>query len=300
MDLTIGELARRTGMSVKTIRAYSDRGIVPPARRTTTGHRRYGEEAVARLALVRTLRELGVDLATVRRVVAREVPLAGVAAAHVAAVDVQIRLLYLRRAVLARAARHGSDPEEMMLVHALATLSAEERRRLVDDFLDDVFAGLDAPGGFAGIRRSLTPYLPDDATADQIDAWVELATLARDPDFRATMRHTAREYAAGRGPALAPDVVAVVRAEAGPLTGTDPAAASADPVVAGVVARYAEAVGGPDDAGLRRRLLAHLRTVGDPRRGRYLRMLAVVNGWPAGGDDDRTLDWFTRALAART
>jgi len=65
--LSIGELARRTGLTVKTVRFYADRGIVPPADRSPAGYRRYHPDAVARLELVRTLRDLGLDLGTIRR-----------------------------------------------------------------------------------------------------------------------------------------------------------------------------------------------------------------------------------------
>ena len=66
--LSIGELATRTGLPVRTIRFYSDSGVVPPADRTEAGYRLYGPDALARLGLVRTLRDLGIDLATIRRV----------------------------------------------------------------------------------------------------------------------------------------------------------------------------------------------------------------------------------------
>ena len=100
LTLTIGQLARRTGLSVKTIRWYSDQGLVPPAGRTASGYRLYGVEALARLELVRTLRRLGIDLRTIERVLAREVGLSEVAAAHAEALDAEIRSLRLRRAVL--------------------------------------------------------------------------------------------------------------------------------------------------------------------------------------------------------
>lgn len=69
---SIGELARRTGLTVKTIRFYSDRGIVAPTDRSPAGYRLYSIDVVARLDLVRTLRELGLDLPTIRKVVDRE------------------------------------------------------------------------------------------------------------------------------------------------------------------------------------------------------------------------------------
>ena len=78
--LSIGELAVRTGLPVRTIRFYSDSGVVPPAGRTDAGYRLYGTDALARLGLVRTLRDLGIDLATIRRVLEREVTVADVAA----------------------------------------------------------------------------------------------------------------------------------------------------------------------------------------------------------------------------
>ncbi|WP_238455287.1 MerR family transcriptional regulator [Micromonospora sp. ATA51] len=147
---SIGELARRTGLTVKAIRFYSDRGIVPPSGRSPAGHRRYGIEDLARLELVRTLRDLGLDLTTIRKVVDREVTLPEVAAAHAEALAVQIRMLRLRRAVLTAVARRGSTPEEMELMHQLVKLSEEERRRLVGEFLDTVFGGLAATRDSSG------------------------------------------------------------------------------------------------------------------------------------------------------
>ena len=59
---SIGELACRTGLPVRTIRFYSDIGVVPPTDRTSAGYRLYDIDALARLDLVRTLRDLGIDL----------------------------------------------------------------------------------------------------------------------------------------------------------------------------------------------------------------------------------------------
>ncbi|AYV32657.1 Mercuric resistance operon regulatory protein (plasmid) [Streptomyces sp. ADI95-16] len=87
---SIGELSRRSGLPVKTIRFYSDLGIVPPTDRSPAGYRLYGLDALARLDLARTLRELGLDLATVRKV-------PQVVDAHADALDAQIQTLRLRR-----------------------------------------------------------------------------------------------------------------------------------------------------------------------------------------------------------
>jgi DNA-binding transcriptional MerR regulator len=301
---SIGDLARRTGLTVKAIRFYSDLGIVPPADRSPAGYRRYDVDAVARLDLVRTLRDLGLDLPTIRKVVDREISLPEVAAAHAEALAVQIKTLRLRRAVLTAVAKRGSTPEELEFVHMLARLSEDERRRLIGDFLDDVFGGVDAHPAFAGIMRSMTPELPDDPAVEQVEAWVELAELSQDPDFRSSMRRMAEQFAAERAPGdpgVRRDAAAVVRDQVGPAlaAGIDPASSQADPVVAAVTARYAQIVGRPDDIDLRRALLTRSQTANDPRRERYLQLLSLINGWSATEPLAPALDWFNRALRTR-
>lgn len=64
--MTIGELARRTGMTVRNIRAHQTRGLLPPPEvRGRTGY--YGEEHVARIALTREMQADGLNLEAIRR-----------------------------------------------------------------------------------------------------------------------------------------------------------------------------------------------------------------------------------------
>jgi hypothetical protein len=187
-------------------------------------------------------------------------------------------------------------------MHKLAGLSDDERQRLIGDFLDAVFGGQDGEPAFAGIRRSMTPELPDDPEAEQVRAWAELAELSQDPDFRASMRRMARDEEAERGPGSAPvlrrGLVAVVcdQASAALAARIEPDSPQASPVVAALTAHYAQILGRPDDAGLRRQLLARLESVNDPRRERYLTLLSVINGWPPPDSLAPALDWSTRAL----
>ncbi|NUR85196.1 MAG: MerR family transcriptional regulator, partial [Nonomuraea sp.] len=238
---TIGDLARRTGLTVKAIRFYSDQGIVPPTERSPTGYRLYDADAAARLDLVRTLRELGVDLPTIRKVVDRELTLAEVAAAHADALAVSIRTLRLRRAVLTAVARRGASPEEMELMHKLAGLSRDERRRLIGEFLDAAVPG--AGPGLAGARVSMTPELPDDPGPDQVAAWIELAELTQDAGFRTAMhllteQHTA-DHAGAAGLRADAVSVACARGRAALAAGVDPESPEARPIVAEVAGEYA-------------------------------------------------------------
>ncbi|MEV7192111.1 MerR family transcriptional regulator [Streptomyces sp. NPDC093510] len=303
---SIGELARRTGLTVKTIRFYSDSGILLPTDRSPAGYRLYGIDAVARLDLIRTLRELGLDLPTIRKVVDREVSLPEVAAAHADALDVQIQTLRLRRAVLTTVARRGSTPEELDLMHRLARLSEDERRRLIGDFLDTVFDGLHTHPAFTAVIRSMTPELPDEPDVAQVEAWVELAGLLQDSGFRTSVQGMARDLAADRAPDDAtglPRILAeAVRALVEPALrdGIDPEGPRAAPVVGALRAHYAGIITEADDDVLRQRLAHHLDSMNDPRRDRYLRLLAIINGWPAPGSLAPALDWAVRALRTRS
>jgi MerR family redox-sensitive transcriptional activator SoxR len=67
--LTIGELARRTGVTTSTLRYYDELGLVRPTRRVS-GHRRYAVDAVAAVGVVRFLQEVGFTLAETKRLIA--------------------------------------------------------------------------------------------------------------------------------------------------------------------------------------------------------------------------------------
>ena len=64
---TIGELSRLSGVSVRRIRFYSDRGLLPPHERTAANYRVYAAADIARLDLIRALRASGLGLAAIRR-----------------------------------------------------------------------------------------------------------------------------------------------------------------------------------------------------------------------------------------
>ncbi|HEX8082683.1 MAG TPA: MerR family transcriptional regulator [Solirubrobacteraceae bacterium] len=67
-DLTIDELARRAGMTVRNVRAHQSRGLLPPPEvRGRTGY--YGPEHLARLQLITELQADGFNLGAIRRLI---------------------------------------------------------------------------------------------------------------------------------------------------------------------------------------------------------------------------------------
>lgn len=298
--MNIGELARRAGVSVKTVRYYSDLGLVPEATRTRTGHRRYDATAALRLDFVRALRALGLDLATIRRVLDQESDLPAVAAAHAEALGAQIRLLRVQRAVLRSMARRVSITSiEVDRMNRIAQATAEERRRIIAEFLDSIFDGTPVDPAFAAGMRSVTPELPDEPTDEQVDAWIELAELVADPDFRALLRRMSEDFGQGPTPtgeaAKTTAALVVERVD----TGVDPASPAAQPIVDELVGAFASAVGRTDDEAYRRELLSALELADDPRPERYWQLMAVINGWPPFPAATPAFSWLTAALRAR-
>jgi MerR family transcriptional regulator, copper efflux regulator len=64
--MTIGTLARRTGVPVKTLREYEDLGLIYTVGRSAGNYRLFGEEALWCVGVVGTLRGLGLTLSEIR------------------------------------------------------------------------------------------------------------------------------------------------------------------------------------------------------------------------------------------
>lgn len=65
--MTIGELARRSGVTIRTLRHYDRIGLLPPEDMTESGYRLYGEASLQRLYAILLLRETGLPLESIRR-----------------------------------------------------------------------------------------------------------------------------------------------------------------------------------------------------------------------------------------
>lgn len=293
--MTIGELAKRTGLAVRTLRFYADAGVLPEATRSESGYRLFGPEAVARARLLRTLRELGVGLADIRRVLAAEISLPEIAARHARALDAQIRILRLQAAVL-RAVAKSTNAEELQRMTDLTSMTADERRRILDDYLEAVFGDHESP--VVERLRTGAPELPDDPSADQVAAWVELAELLRDPGYIESSRRMAeRARTEGAAPDGGHDAVAVIGEQAGAAVraGVVPDSPESLAVIERVEAFT------PGGGGNRLELAERLEIFTDRRVFRYWTLVGIVNGWPdppVTEDSADAWEWYAKAVRA--
>ncbi|PRX95546.1 MerR family transcriptional regulator [Allonocardiopsis opalescens] len=129
--LTIGELASYAGVTVRAVRHYHDKGLLPEPERDRSGYRRYDAGAVVELIRIRTLAAAGVPLARVR-----ELLHAGEAEFAVAVADIdkrlraEIRERQRHRERIARLAAGDSlalPPEVVGFLDRLRALGVDER-----------------------------------------------------------------------------------------------------------------------------------------------------------------------------
>lgn len=127
--MKIGELARRAGVRIDTVRYYERQGLLPPPVRQASGYRSYALPDISRLRFVRRAKALGFTLEEIRELLAlsgrREDDMGGLkAAATEKLADVEAKLVELNRirdglkTLVASCPGHGAL-DECPILHAL-------------------------------------------------------------------------------------------------------------------------------------------------------------------------------------
>lgn len=68
--MNIGQLSRRTGVPIDTVRYYEKQQLLPPPTRTASGYRHYEADDVLRLTFIRRAKSLGFTLEEIRDLLA--------------------------------------------------------------------------------------------------------------------------------------------------------------------------------------------------------------------------------------
>lgn len=128
--LSIGDLSRRTGVKVPTIRYYEQMGLIEIAERSEGNQRRYERSDLERLAFIRHARDLGLDIPAIRELIALSQhptsPCADadrIAADHLSSVREKIERLKKLEQELERIISHcdgGHSIEECYVIRSLS------------------------------------------------------------------------------------------------------------------------------------------------------------------------------------
>lgn len=300
---TIGELAEQAGVSVKTVRFYSDGGLLPEASRSAGGHRRFGPEAVERLGLIRSLRGLGLPVADVRRILDEQDAggagdvLEGAVAGRLRTLGSELRALRWREAALrlVRDCPSAERPARLRLVGAVA--GAPSTTPLVRFWRAWLPARMPARSVDAFLEVAVVQP-PEDPRPAQVLAFARLnAFVSRPCDGRGGRCQPGAHQAAGAreaavlyaGLATAYDLAGEEMRRGGPPRPGE--------ALDGFVDAYASTYGTHATPGFRRRLVGQLAA--DPRIDRYWELTAEVLGVPGGPLEPTpgsAHDWLLEAL----
>ena len=223
--LKVGELATRTGLTVRTLHHYDTIELLKPSARSEAGYRLYNQDDVARLHAIQALRHMGLSLADVGDMlarggeglgdtIARQIRALGHEITQATELQARLQLLHERLAT-------GSAPDMADWLNTLSLMntfskyfSAAEIKRILDNrkAQSAVWEPL-----IAEVRVALEQQLPADTKAVQALAlrWMNLTLAMMDDDFKlidrwGQMYNTEPKGQFRNGPG--PDVVSYINA----------------------------------------------------------------------------------------
>lgn len=275
--VSIGELARRTGVPVRTIRFYCDSGVLE-SRRSGGGHRVFDPAATDRLLLVRRLRAMGLPLAAIMRVLDGSESISEVAAAERAALDAELEALRWRRATLL--AIESAPPQER--ARRLELLARVHDRSVVIDSVVAFWRPILGPlpqEEFDSFIDMNVPPMPSEPGPAQVVACAELTALTTDPQVKTAMKQQIWRSDRDR----ISDRLQFVTSVAGAFEVAAPVVAAHESPHPGAeldqyVHAHAAARCERDTPRFRRALLTTGGTDTDPRLHRFWRLTADITG----------------------
>lgn len=185
---TIGEVAKLTGVPIKTIRYYTDINLLPATHRTEARFRLFSTEDIWQLQLIRVLRQLAFSLEEIRAIIGGNLPVSTAIDWQLEAIAHRIHQLQHIREVLQQAKEARHHPRQSL--HTLYELgmalsqNAVERSRFVTEKLHALVEQAHLPDEW---RQNLLDHFtwqsPDTFTTQQIAAWTEIVSILNDPAF---------------------------------------------------------------------------------------------------------------------
>ncbi|MBP6337799.1 MAG: SAM-dependent methyltransferase [Vitreoscilla sp.] len=195
MLLKVGELARRTGLTVRALHHYDSIGLLRPSARSESGYRLYGRADVARLHGIQTLRCMGLSLAEVAKVLddgSGGVPLPHILSRHIGVLDQEIaqaQALRERLGALRSILAGGGQPElddwlvSLSMMNTFEQYFSAAELKLVFERWQHCQA--EWPPLVQAVRAAMASGVPPDSVAVQPLAgrWMDLSARWMDGDL---------------------------------------------------------------------------------------------------------------------
>ena len=210
---SIGQLAKAAGVPVKTLRYYSNIGLLEPAAITEAKYRRYRDRDVVKVALIRSLRSLGFSLDVIREVMHNRQTARDVVQLQLEVLESQRRSIQRQIAVLRVVNEQSTDADvldQVHLAHAAASLSSAERDAQIARYISQL-AGR-RPKRHLGarlFREIALADIPEELNPAQLEAWIRLSAIMQDPSMKRLQRRALSSFpSTGSGTVSAADFFA--------------------------------------------------------------------------------------------
>jgi MerR family mercuric resistance operon transcriptional regulator len=144
--MTVGQVARQTGVGVETVRFYEKNGLLQEPTRRASGYREYDEETVNTLRFIQRAKEVGFTLSEIKELLSlrscSDQPCDDVrsrAEAKIAEIEQKVAVLLRMKEVLGRLTSSCCEPHDASRCPLLETLDGREivRKRSNDRGNDD-------------------------------------------------------------------------------------------------------------------------------------------------------------------
>ncbi|KQN73452.1 MerR family transcriptional regulator [Devosia sp. Leaf64] len=303
---TIGELARRSGISTRRIRFYADAGLLSPGR-TQAGYRVFDDRDLVVLDLIRSLREAGAGLDSIRSMLKQDVTLKDLLAVRLSDVEASIRRQKALAATLRLALSTGNPTlEDLRRISQMIGHSQSQRHATATAFLDMTTDGVSYDPRWRSTMVDLiaAPSLPDDPSTEQVDAWLELNDLLANERLQMLLRaqavdtgRTAKFLRVRDEPEIwrARDKQIMEKARAALRQGLSPASSDGQQLADEYIAFMAWNRGLSDDAAFRD-AIRDMWVEGDII-DRFWQCVGVLNG--RDGEPSAEYKWLASATALR-
>jgi DNA-binding transcriptional MerR regulator len=298
---SIGQVSRSSGVSVQTIRFYSDQGLLPPSKIADSGYRFYSDEDRVKLELIRTLRSLEFDLPTIAKLLQEEHSLSEVIELHLKALESQLHTLTRQRTVLKAIQKTGTNNLAYLeRLQTLTKLSKLEREAFLSEHLQRGFEGVNVdPVWKSEFWKAAAGDLPEDMNEKQLAAWLELSELITDESFLAWMRETGRAFWKRETKF---DMKAwqktnnelIAEATKAIKENREPTGKREQKVIAKMIALNAKVQGKKPTKKFVLALLEHYERH-DPRAERFWELVGIIKDWPPSPIAKAT-QWLTEGL----
>ena len=182
---SIGDLARLSGLPVRRIRFYSDWGLLPPSGRSVSNYRIYSDIDLARLDLIQSLRQTGVELDAIKRVIAQDLSLSEVLTVRLnileRELDAKRRIASAIRTILT--ATHATDAD-LRKILAMANITNAEMKEKVHRFVDNICKNTCVDlNNRQKISSWLACEIPNNPNSDQLQDWQKISEYLEDENI---------------------------------------------------------------------------------------------------------------------